>query len=351
MYGTGWHNRSEQIVRCDYFKESGEQMHFTRLGDTGLEVSRLCLGCMSYAHGPTASHGWLFNEEQSRPFLKKALDLGINFFDTANAYSGGASEEVLGNTLKTYASREEVVILTKVYNRMRPGPNGAGLSRKAIMAEIDASLRRLQTDYVDIYMIHRWDYGTPIEETLEALHDVVKAGKARYLAASSMHAWQFSKAIQIQKAKGWARFIAMQNHINLLYREEEREMLPLCREEGVGVIPWSPLARGRLTRPWGTASARESSDGYTPVLYKKTEAEDERIVDRLMDVSAARGAPPAQVALAWLLAKQPIAAPVIGATRLEQLDGIVGTLELTLTSEEIAALEEPYQPRAVIGFS
>lgn len=326
-------------------------MIHTKLGRTGLDVSRLCLGCMSYANGPTASHGWLFDEEQSRPFLKKALDLGINFFDTANAYSGGASEEVLGRTLKDYAPREEVVILTKVYNRMRPGPNGAGLSRKAIMAEIDASLKRLQTDYIDVYMIHRWDYATPIEETLEALNDVVRAGKALYLGASSMHAWQFSKALQIQKANGWARFIAMQNHVNLLYREEEREMLPLCLEEGVGVIPWSPLARGRLTRAWGTGSDRESTDGYTPVLYKKTEAADRLIVDRLCEIAATKGCKPAQLALAWLLAKPAVIAPVIGATRLEQLDGLACALDIVLTTEENRALEELYEPRAVIAFT
>lgn len=326
-------------------------MDYVKLGRTGLDVSRLCLGCMSYAHGPTPSHGWLFNEEESKPFLKHAIDLGINFFDTANAYSGGASEEVLGNLLPSFARREDVVILTKVYNRMRPGPNGAGLSRKAIMAEIDASLKRLKTDYVDVYMIHRWDYATPLEETLEALHDVVKDGKARYLAASSMFAWQLSKAVQVQKAHGWHRFIAMQNHLNLIYREEEREMLPLCREEGIAVIPWSPLARGRLARPWNEGSERSGKDGYTPVLYAKTGDEDRLIVDAVNAVAAERGVKPAQVAMAWVLGKTPVAAPVMGATRLAQLDDAVAALALTLSPEEIARLEAPYRPRAVIGFS
>lgn len=326
-------------------------MEYTRLGRTGLEVSRLCLGCMSYAGGPTASHGWLFDAEGSRPFFAKALDLGINFFDTANAYSAGASEETLGRVLLGAVPREEVVILTKVYNRVRPGPNGAGLSRKAIMAEIDGSLRRLGTDYVDVYMIHRWDYGTPLEETLEALHDVVKAGKARYLGASSMFAWQLATAIETQKANGWTRFSVMQNHMNLLYREEEREMMPYCRAAEVGVIPWSPLARGRLARPWGEGSARSASDGYTPKLYAEEVAADREIVDALCEVAAARGVKPAQVALAWLLGKAPVAAPVIGATRPEQLDDAAAALSLALSPAEVAALEAPYRPRAVIGFS
>lgn len=326
-------------------------MEYARLGRTGLEVSRLCLGCMSYAKGPTPSHGWLFTEEESKPFYTRALDLGINFFDVANAYSGGASEEVMGRQLLGAVPRDELVILTKVYNRMRPGPNGAGLSRKAIMTEIDASLRRLGTDHVDVYMIHRWDYATPLEETLEALHDVVKAGKARYLGASSMFAWQLCKAIQTQKAHGWTRFTVMQNHLNLLYREEEREMLPYCRDEGVGVIPWSPLARGRLTRPWGEGSARSQSDGYTPVLYAQEETADRAIVEAVVSIAAARGVEPAQVALAWLFGRAPVVAPVIGATRLSQLDAAAGALGLTLTAEEVAALEKPYRARPVIGFS
>lgn len=326
-------------------------MEYTKLGRTGLDVSRLCLGCMSYAKGPTVSHGWLFDAEASKPFYAKALDLGINFFDTANAYSGGGSEETLGQVLLGAVPRDEVVILTKVYNRMRPGPNGAGLSRKAILAEIDASLKRLGTDHVDVYMIHRWDYATPLEETLEALHDVVKAGKARYLGASSMFAWQLCRAIETQKANGWTRFTVMQNHMNLLYREEEREMLPFCRDAGVGVIPWSPLARGRLARPWGEGSERSATDGYTPALYKEEIAADREIVGQVVEIAAARGVKPAQVALAWLLGKDPVAAPVIGATRPGQLADAAEALALTLTPEEVAALEAPYRPRAVIGFS
>lgn len=326
-------------------------MQYAKLGKTGLDVSRLCLGCMPYAKGPTGAHGWFFNEEESRPFLRRALDLGINFFDTANAYAGGASEEVLGATLKGFVAREEVVILTKVFNRMRPGPNGAGLSRKAIMAEIDASLKRLQTDYVDVYMIHRWDYATPIEETLEALNDVVKAGKARYLAASSMHAWQFSKAIQIQRAKGWSRFIAMQNHINLLYREEEREMLPLCRAEGVGVIPWSPLARGRLTRDWDEVTARSETDEVARRLYGVTAEADRKVVEAVAAIAAARGLPRAQVALAWVLRTPGITAPIVGATRPGHLEDAVAALSVTLSQEEVAALEAPYVPHPVLGFS
>ncbi|MBF9033956.1 aldo/keto reductase [Rhodobacterales bacterium HKCCE2091] len=326
-------------------------MEYAKLGHTGLEVSRLCLGCMSYSHGPTASHGWLFTADESKPFFHRALDLGINFFDTANAYAGGASEEVIGEVLLKAAKREDVVILTKVFNRMRPGPNGAGLSRKAIMAEIDASLARMRTDYVDVYMIHRWDYDTPVEETLEALNDVVKAGKARYLAASSMWAWQLAKAIGIQKANGWSRFVAMQNHVNLLYREEEREMLPLCADAGVGVIPWSPLARGRLTRPWGAGSEREKSDGYTPKLYAEEVSADEEIVRRVVEIAQARGVKPAQVAMSWLLGKPAVVSPVMGATRTEHLDDAAAAFDLELTQAEIATLEEPYRPRPVIGFA
>ncbi|MEI4472116.1 aldo/keto reductase [Frigidibacter sp. MR17.24] len=326
-------------------------MDYVKLGASGLEVSRLCLGCMSYAAGPTASHGWLFDKAQSKPFFRKALDLGINFFDTANAYSAGASEETLGEVLLREVRREDVVILTKVFNRMRPGPNGAGLSRKVIMAEIDASLRRLGTDHVDVYMIHRWDPTTPLEETLEALNDVVKAGKARYLGASSMWAWQLCRAIETQKANGWARFIAMQNHMNLLYREEEREMLPYCREAGVGVIPWSPLARGRLSRPVGAGSDRAATDGYTPQLYRTEEACEAEILGQVAQIAAARGVSQAEVAMSWLLSRLGIAAPVMGATRPEHLEAAARALDLTLTPDEIAALEAPYRPRPVIGFA
>ncbi|HEY0212103.1 MAG TPA: aldo/keto reductase [Paenirhodobacter sp.] len=326
-------------------------MDYVKLGRSGLDVSRLCLGCMSYAAGPTPAHGWLFDADQSRPFYRRALDLGINFFDTANAYSGGASEETLGQVLLPQVNRQDVVILTKVYNRMRPGPNGAGLSRKVIMAEIDASLKRLGTDYVDVYMIHRWDYATPLEETLEALNDVVRAGKARYLGASSMWAWQFCKAIQMQKANGWARFVAMQDHLNLLYREEEREMLPLCLDEGVGVVPWSPLARGRLSRPVGEGSARSAQDGYTPQLYKTEEAADAAIIAKVAEIAAGYGVKPAQVAMAWVLAKPGVSAPVMGATKLVHLDDAAAAVDLRLTPEDIAALEAPYHARPVIGFA
>ncbi|WP_172327467.1 aldo/keto reductase [Mangrovicoccus sp. HB161399] len=327
-------------------------MDYMKLGRTGLEVSRICLGCMSYTvNGPDAKHGWLFDEEGSKPFYARALDLGINFFDTANAYSAGQSEEVLGRQVIAQVPRDEVVILSKVFNRMRPGPNGAGLSRKAILDQIDGTLRRLGTDHVDVYMIHRWDYATPVEETLEALHDVVKAGKARYLGASSMFAWQLAKAVGIQKANGWAPFVAMQNHLNLLYREEEREMLPFCRDAGIGVIPWSPLARGRLARPWGEASVRSAQDGYTPALYAAEVPEELAIAGRVVELAARRGVKPAQIAMAWLWQKEPVVAPVMGATKPEQLDDAAAALSLSLSSEEVAYLEEPYRPRAVIGFS
>jgi len=326
-------------------------MDYIRLGRTGLKVSRLCLGCMSYGEPERGNHPWTLGEAQSRPFLKKALDLGINFFDTANVYSDGSSEEIVGRALTEYARRDDVVIATKVQGRMRPGPNGAGLSRKAILAEIDHSLKRLGTDFVDLYQIHRWDYATPIEETLEALHDVVKAGKARYIGASSMFAWQFAQALAISERRGWTRFATMQPYVNLLYREEEREMLPLCQAEGIGVIPWSPLARGRLTRDWDAQSARAETDEFGRGLYAKTADADRKVVEALSAVAAARGVPRAQVALAWVLQKSAITAPIIGATKLGQLDDAVAALALTLTPEEIAALEAPYVPHAVVGFS
>jgi aryl-alcohol dehydrogenase-like predicted oxidoreductase len=253
-------------------------MDYVKLGRTGLDVSRICLGCMSYGVSERGNHLWTLNEEDSRPFIRRALEGGINFFDTANVYSDGTSEEIVGRALKDFATRDEVVIATKVHGRMRPGPNGAGLSRRAIMSEIDASLRRLDTDYVDLYQIHRWDGTTPIEETLEALHDVVKAGKARYIGASSMYAWQFAQALAVAERHGWTRFVSMQNYVNLLYREEEREMLPLCQKEGIGVIPWSPLARGRLTRDWDEGSARSETDEFGKTLYAKTAEADRRIV-------------------------------------------------------------------------
>jgi len=325
-------------------------MEYTKLGRTGLDVSRICLGCMSYGEGDQGNHAWSLGEEESRPFIKRALEAGINFFDTANRYSLGSSEEILGRAIKDFARRDEVVIATKVYGRMRPGPNGHGLSRKAIMMEIDASLRRLGTDYVDLYQIHRWDYETPIEETLEALHDVVRAGKTRYLGASSMHAWQFARALSIAEKNGWTRFVSMQNLVNLLYREEEREMLPLCADEGIGVIPWSPQARGRLTRDWDYTSVRTETDEAFERLFAKTEDADKKVVDRVAELAAARGIPRAQVALAWLLAKPVITAPIVGATKLRHLDDALASVNVKLSADEIASLEEPYIPHAVVGF-
>ncbi|MEQ5842292.1 aldo/keto reductase [Paraburkholderia acidicola] len=325
-------------------------MDYVKLGRTGIDVSRLCLGCMSYGAPDRGAHAWSLDEAQARPFIKQALDHGINFFDTANVYSLGTSEEIVGRALKDLARRDEIVLATKVFNRMRPGPNGAGLSRKAIMTEIDASLRRLGTDYVDLYQIHRWDYHTPIEETMEALHDVVKAGKARYIGASSMYAWQFSKALHVAEQHGWTRFVTMQNYVNLLYREEEREMLPLCESEGIGVIPWSPLARGRLTREWNTSSARSETDEFGRTLYAHTEEADRKVVERVGEIAAARGVPRAQVALAWVLQKKPITAPIVGATKLHHLDDAVAALPLELSGDEIEKLEELYVPHAVAGF-
>ena len=325
-------------------------MKYVKLGRTGIDISRLCLGCMSYGVPERGTHPWVLDDEQARPFIKKALDLGINFFDTANVYSDGTSEEIVGRALKDFARRDEIVLATKVHGRMHKGPNGAGLSRKAIMAEIDASLRRLGTDYVDLYQIHRWDYDTPIEETMEALHDVVKAGKALYIGASSMFAWQFSKALHVAKDNGWTRFVTMQNYVNLLYREEEREMLPLCESEGIGVIPWSPLARGRLTRDWDTASARAETDEFGRGLYAATEAADRKIVERVAEIAAARGVPRAQIALAWVLQKRAVTAPIVGATKPHHLDDAVAALSIELSAEEIGKLEELYVPHAVTGF-
>jgi aryl-alcohol dehydrogenase-like predicted oxidoreductase len=328
-------------------------MDYVNLGRTGLKVSRICLGCMSYGSRERGTHRWVLDEEASRPFFKQALEAGINFFDTANVYSLGASEEITGRALKDFARRDEVVIATKVFSKMRDDPNGRGLSRKAVMSEIDASLKRLGTDYVDLYQIHRWDEETPIEETLEALNDVVRAGKARYLGASSMWAWQFMKAVGLQRRHGWAPFVAMQNHYNLLYREEEREMLPLCRSEGIGVIPWSPLARGRLARPstGAPATERAGADPFAESLYRRSEADDRAVVDRLGEVAAARGLPRAQVALAWLLRKPGVTAPIVGATRPEHLGDAVAALAVKLSDEEMRRLEEPYVPHPVAGFS
>lgn len=327
-------------------------MEYTRLGNTGLEVSRLCLGCMSYGEPDRGSHPWTLTEDQSRPFIRQAIEMGINFFDTANVYSDGTSEEILGRAIKDYSKRDDVVIATKVNGRMKPGPNGAGLSRKAIFSEIDASLKRLGTDYVDLYQIHRFDHNTPIEETLEALHDVVKAGKARYIGASSMYAWQFSKMLAVSAASGWTRFVSMQNHVNLLYREEEREMLPLCKAEGIGVIPWSPLARGRLTRDWDARSDRSETDEIGKGLYTSmTEDADRRVVEAVAKIAKVRGVPRAQIALAWLLAKSEVSAPIIGATKLHHLDDAVAALTIRLSAAEITELEISYIPHPVVGFS
>ncbi len=325
-------------------------MEYTRLGRTGLEVSRICLGCMSYGVPGEGTHEWTLPEAESRPFIRKALELGINFFDTANVYSAGTSEEIVGRALKDFAKRDEIVLATKVHGRMRPGPNGAGLSRKSILAEIDESLRRLGTDYVDLYQIHRWDPDVPIEETLEALNDVVRAGKARYIGASSMHAWQFSKALHLADKHGWTRFATMQNYVNLIYREEEREMLPLCVDEGIGVMPWSPLARGRLARDWNEETSRLKTDEFGKTLYDKTEEADKRIVDKVGEIARARGVPRARVALAWVLAKPEVTSPIVGATKPHHLDDAVAALSLALEPAEIEALDSLYVPHATTGF-
>jgi len=333
-------------------------MEYRRLGNTGLTVSRICLGCMSYGDpaatvpGSTMRWEWALEERESRPFFQRAIELGINFFDTANVYSFGASEEITGRALREFARREEVVIATKVWGVMRPGPNGGGLSRKAILHEIDASLKRLGTDYVDLYQIHRWDAATPIEETMEALHDVVRMGKARYLGASSMHAWQFAKAQHVAEKRGWTRFVSMQNHYNLLYREEEREMLPLCGDQGVGLIPWSPLARGRLARaPEAKGTKRLETDRFGKTLYSSMAEADRRVLTEVDRMAKARKLPHAQIALAWLLQKQAVTAPIVGATRMEHLEPAVGSLSVQLSREEVTALEAAYVPHPIAGFN
>jgi aryl-alcohol dehydrogenase-like predicted oxidoreductase len=325
-------------------------MNYTNLGKTGLKVSRICLGCMSY--GLKEERVWGLDEEHGRPFIKRALELGINFFDTANMYGTGKSEEVLGRALRDFAKRDEVVVATKVYFPMRPDVNGRGLSRKAIMTEIDHSLRRLGTDYVDLYQIHRWDYDTPIAETLEALHDVVKSGKVRYIGASSMFAWQFCKALYLADLHSWTRFISMQPHYNLLNREEEREMLPLCLAEGIGVLPWSPLARGRLARAWETqlSTVRGQTDEYGKKLYSGTEKLDKQVVDCVGEIAKARGISRAEIALAWLLHKPGVTAPIVGATKLHHLEEAVAAEDVKLSDAEIDALEAPYVPHSIAGF-
>ncbi|MCW2760595.1 MAG: alcohol dehydrogenase [Marmoricola sp.] len=321
-------------------------MRYTSLGDTGLQVSAVTLGCMSWGDRNRGGHPWVKDEAFAKETIKSALEAGINFFDTANVYSAGTSEEFTGRALKEYADREDVVLATKVFQRMRPGPNGAGLSRKAILREIDASLTRLGTDYVDLYQIHRWDPETPIEETMEALHDVVKSGKARYLGASSMFAWQFAKAQHVAAVNGWTPFVSMQDHYNLLYREEEREMLPLCMDLGVGVIPWSPLARGRLTRPWDTSTTRAETDEFGGALYRD---EDAAIVARVLEVAERRGVSAAQVALAWLLAQPAVTSPIVGVTRPEHLEDAVAAVDLELTTDEVEELSTGYVPHAIAG--
>jgi aryl-alcohol dehydrogenase-like predicted oxidoreductase len=326
-------------------------MEYIRLGNTGLKVSRICLGCMSYGE-PNERWKWALGEESSRPFIQKALELGINFFDTADVYSRGKSEEVVGRALRDFAPRDQVVIATKVHGEMGSGPNDRGQSRKHILSSIDASLKRLGTDYVDLYQIHRWDYDTPIEETLEALNDVVRMGKARYIGASSMYAWQFAKALYTADLHGWTRFVSMQPHYNLIYREEEREMLPLCRDQGIGVIPWSPLARGLLTGGRvknGGETPRSQTDGFARHLY--AHRQDFDTVERLAEVAKERGLPDAQVALAWMLSKPGITAPIIGATKVHHLEDAVAAIEIKLTADEIKRLEDLYQPHPVLGHS
>ncbi len=325
-------------------------MEYVKFGKTGLEVSRICLGCMTYGDPNKGTHAWSLKEEESRPLLRQAIEAGINFLDTANTYSNGSSEEIVGRAIKDFSRREDIVLATKVFNRMRPGPNGAGLSRKAIFDEIDNSLRRLGTDYVDLYQIHRWDYTTPIEETLEALHDVVKAGKARYIGASSMYAWQFAKAIYTSRLNGWTEFVSMQDHLNLLYREEEREMLPFCEDQKIAVIPWSPLARGRLTRDWDEATARTELDEFGKTLYTQALESDRKVVEAVGVIAKARGIARAQVATAWILQKSAVTAPIIGASKPGHITDAVASLAVKLTPEEIEALELPYIPHGVAGF-
>ena len=326
-------------------------MDYVRLGRTGMQVSRICLGCMSYGQAKTPGlleWPWALSEEDGRPYIKRAVEAGINFFDTANVYSNGESEEVLGRALRDFANRDEIVLATKVWGPVRRGPNGRGLSRKHILSEVDKSLRRLGTDYIDLYIIHRYDYDTPLEETLEALNDVVRAGKVRYLGASSMHGWQFMKALGIQRANGWAQFVSMQNYYNLMYREDEREMLPLCLSEGIATTPWSPLARGKLARPWTDQppTERARTDQFARVVFAKTTAEmDKAVVDRTHEVARDCGLPAAQIAMAWLLTKASVTSPIVGATKPHHLDDAIAAASVKLSDEDVKRLEEVYQPR------
>ncbi|WP_429818004.1 aldo/keto reductase [Ensifer sp. B1-9] len=324
-------------------------MEYVRLGATGLKVSRLALGCMSFGEPDRGNHQWTLTEAEARPLFRKALDAGINFLDTANVYSDGTSEEIVGKLIKEHGRRDEVVLATKVFGRMNTSPNGAGLSRKAILSEVDNSLRRLGTDYIDLYQTHFWDNDTPVEETLEALNDVVRAGKVRYIGASNMYAWQFATAIQMSKRKGWAAFASMQLHLNLIYREEEREMLPLCRAEGIGVMTFSPLARGILTKDSGTQSKRAETDNVTGRFYKKAAVADQTVVDEVAKIARERNLPRAQVALAWVLQKPGVTCPIIGATKSSHLEDAVGALAVKLTDAEINRLEAPYVPHEVVG--
>ncbi|MBO4260421.1 aldo/keto reductase [Streptomyces griseorubiginosus] len=323
-------------------------MQYVKLGSTGMDVSRICLGCMTYGLPDRGTHEWTLDEEASRPLIRQALEAGINFFDTANVYSDGTSEEIVGKALRDFANRDEIVLATKVHGRTRPGPNGAGLSRKAILSELDHSLSRLGTDYVDLYQIHRFDPHTPVEETMEALHDVVKAGKVRYIGASSMFAWQFSKMQYVAERHGWTKFVTMQNHYNLLYREEEREMLPLCADQGVGVLPWSPLARGRLTRDWGTVTERSAGDNFGSRLYPDS---DRTVVEAVTRIADDRGVPRAQVALAWLLHQDTVAAPIVGAAKPHHIEDAVAAVDLELSDKEIEELQQPYTPHPIVGHS
>jgi 1-deoxyxylulose-5-phosphate synthase len=325
-------------------------VEYTKLGSTGMDVSRICLGCMGFGDAERWVHKWVLNEENSRPIIKTALEFGVNFFDTANVYSIGRSEEILGRALREFADRDEVVIATKLHGQMREGPNGEGLSRKAILSEIDHSLKRLGTDYVDLYQIHRWDYQTPIEETMEALHDVVKAGKARYIGASAMFAWQFQKALHVAEKHGWTRFVSMQDHLNSIYREEEREMLPLCREEKIGVIPYSPLASGRLTRDWSSETTlRSETDQIAKSKYDATAETHRQVIERVAELADKHEVPRVHIALAWLLQKKPVTSPIIGATKITHLEAAVGALSVTLAEDEVTYLEEPYAPHPIVG--
>ncbi|MFT0132417.1 aldo/keto reductase [Candidatus Enterenecus avicola] len=325
-------------------------MEYTKLGNTGLDVSKICLGAMSFGDPVNWIHKWVLEEADSRPIIKGALDLGINFFDTANVYSIGRSEEILGAALKDYAKRDEIVLATKVHQKMFDGPNGGGLSRKHIMSQIDQSLKRLQTDYVDLYIIHRWDYNTPIEETMAALHDVVKSGKARYIGASAMHAYQFQKANYIAEKNGWTKFVSMQNHLNLIYREEEREMIPYCESEGIALTPYSPLASGRLARSKNESSKRLVTDEVARSKYDETADKDQLIIDRVGELASRYGVSRVEISLAWLFSKPTLAAPVIGATKMSHVETAVKATGIVLDPADIAYLEDPYVPHRIVGF-